>query len=100
MASDPALFSSYFWWRDFYRVTGTSAWDRARAPCSVCSLLHTNTHHQVKPGLQLYQLNCFLQVVEDIRSWWVDQANCSSLFYDREILADLGDEEDEDDYFR
>ena len=39
MASDPALFSSYFWWRDYYTVSHYPA-TLAAALCKLCFRLH------------------------------------------------------------
>ena len=37
-------------------------------------------------------------ISRDIKDWWVNQAKCTRLVYDREILADLDDEDYEDYY--
>ena len=31
--------------------------------------------------------------------WWVSQAACTELSYDREILSDLDDDDDYNDYY-
>ena len=34
----------------------------------------------------------------DLKDWWVEKAGCKKLLYDREILSDL-DEDDDDDLY-
>ena len=84
ISSDDALYASYFWWKDFYSVGGFSAHDRARAPCTVCEMLH-----QEKVEVE--------EVYEDLDRWWVGEGQCQTLFYDRKILdVDEADDDDED----
>ena len=81
IASNDALYASYFWWKQFYSVGGFSPQDRAKAPCTVCQMLHQEKVEQE-------------EVYQDMKRWWVGEANCQGLLYDRKIL-DL-DDEDED----
>ena len=62
VSEDAALFSSYFWWRDYYLPTQsleTEAW------CSLCSALHNDSLGQ--------------SVITDLQSWWQQGANCHSI---------------------
>ena len=62
VSEDAALFSSYFWWRDFYRPTQSL---EATAWCSLCSALHNDS---LAPS-----------VITDLQSWWQQGANCHSV---------------------
>ena len=59
--------------------------ERASAPCEVCRKLHQDD---------------LREETVDMYDWWVSQANCTQLIsYDRDILKDLDDEDDDiDDY--
>ena len=63
VAADPALFASYFWWRDFYRV---EAWPGTlgRALCQLCTRLHS-----ARPPSG---------VIADLQQFWADQGRCTN----------------------
>ena len=86
LSNNATLYASYFWWKSYYSVVENTDKERAAAPCEVCRKLHQEVREE-RDGLDIYD-------------WWVSQASCSQLLsYDREILSDLGDEEDDlDDY--
>ena len=84
ISSDDTLYASYFWWKRFYSVGGFSAQDRAKAPCTVCEMLHQQKVEQE-------------EVYQDLERWWVEEGDCQTLSYDRKILdIDEDDEDDED----
>ena len=89
LSNNASLYASYFWWKSYYSVVENTDKERAAAPCEVCRKLHLEEKEvsEGREGLDIYD-------------WWVSQASCSQLLsYDREILSDLGDEEDDlDDY--
>ena len=62
---------------------GFSAQDRAKAPCTVCELLHQQKVEQE-------------EVYQDLERWWVGEGDCQTLSYDRKIL-DMDFNEDDDD---
>ena len=58
IANNDALYASYFWWKDYYSVGGFSPQDRAKAPCTVCQMLHQEEVKEV-------------EVYQDMNRWWV-----------------------------
>ena len=100
LAADDAKYSSFFWWKDFYRVDNSPE-DRVQGFCQICQQLHEDNQVDIKPASRMI-LRQYLSIQEsrypDLHGWWVTQGNCSSLTYDREILRDLDDEEEEGDY--
>ena len=90
LSNNASLYAGYFWWKSYYSVNDNTDKERAAAPCEVCRKLHQDDQlelNQEQEGLDIYD-------------WWVGQASCSELIsYDRDILRDLDDEEDDlDDY--
>ena len=84
ISRDDALYASYFWWKGFYSVGGFSPQDRAKAPCTVCELLHQQKVEQE-------------DVYQDLERWWVGEGDCQTLSYDRKILDDVDIDEDDDE---
>ena len=79
-----ALYASYFWWKDFYKVGGFSPQDRAKAPCTVCQMLH---QEKVEES----------EVYQDMNKWWVEDANCQ--WYTKQVIPEVDKSENyyEDD---
>merc|ERR1712062_746816 len=63
VSSDPALYASYFWWKEFYVVRDGKE-DLNQAYCSLCSALHNNSTEKVYTNLD---------------DWWVKQSRCRKL---------------------
>jgi len=64
VGSDPALYASYFWWKDFYQVR-TSREDISQVHCDLCSMLHNN------PSKKVY---------DDLDTWWnLENGNCRTM---------------------
>ena len=61
MASDSALFSSYFWWRDYYTVSHYPA-TLASALCKLCFRLHRPAP---RPA-----------IIADLHQYWAGGAGC------------------------
>ena len=59
VAADDALFASYFWWRQFYRVERS---DYRGAYCALCAALHDSARPPA--------------VISDLAGWWKGQAAC------------------------
>lgn len=60
VSSDPALYASYFWWKDFYEVRNSDS-DKAQAFCELCAALHAD-----RPA----------KVIADLNAWWVTDSHC------------------------
>jgi len=65
VASDDALFASYFWWRTFYTVKDDAGL-QAQYWCGLCDLLWKRGGDDKSS-------------VKDLYNFWVNQANCSTL---------------------
>jgi len=63
VSEDPALYASYFWWKDFYEVR-TRRQDLSQAFCSLCQSLHTDSQPKV---------------YSDLHRWWVKNSHCKKL---------------------
>ncbi|XP_023320067.1 alpha-(1,3)-fucosyltransferase C [Eurytemora carolleeae] len=63
VSEDPALYASYFWWKDFYEVRDRKE-DLNQAFCSLCSALHVNKEEKVYSNLD---------------NWWINQSRCRKL---------------------
>lgn len=65
--SDPALYSSYFWWRDFYTLDASTTFSRTfvKIFCEACRYLHAG--HEPR-------------VVEDLYKEWAE-GSCSNTQY-------------------
>ena len=61
IASDDALYASYFWWRDYYEIRN-SAEDRAQAYCDLCARLNNPDEPQ--------------KVYKNMHQWWVEDSGC------------------------
>ena len=68
VSQDASLFSSYFWWRDYYASPGCThpvachTASYTQAYCSLCEALHST---QGRAGS-----------IQDIYKWWVTDAHC------------------------
>ena len=79
VSSDPALYSSYFWWRDYYTVRTHHETSRQvttdlaslmtsrmlQAFCDLCQALHD-------PGREEER-------IQDLEAWWTGLGGCKSL---------------------
>ena len=69
VSKDTSLFSSYFWWRDYYASPGCdhnvacNSRTYSQAYCSLCEALHSS--HGEAPD-----------IIEDIHKWWAQEARC------------------------
>ena len=61
IASDDALYASYFWWRDYYEIQN-SAEDRAQVYCDLCVRLNNPNEPQ--------------KVYKNMHQWWVEDLGC------------------------
>ena len=77
VAEDPELYSSYFWWKDYYSHVRSRRKVRAyitnifsiecspQAWCSLCASLHDGAGP--------------VSTVPDLSQWWVHEAQCEHL---------------------
>merc|ERR1712059_82773 len=71
VGSDPALYSSYFWWRDYYSFlncppnTDCNMEKYREGMCGLCQALHDT---QKKP-----------EYIEDLKSLWAGRGTCRTV---------------------
>ena len=80
---DDKLFTSYFWWRDFYSVQDHHI-SRHKSWCSLCSTLHKDewTDWNKEHLTHAYAGHQENDTIGDLNNFWVKQANCK-LFSNR-----------------
>lgn len=62
LMDDPEMYSSHFWWKDFYRVDTSSQSSAEKSFCEACQKLHENSGDE--------------KVYKDMEEWWVHKSKC------------------------
>ena len=59
LAADDAKYSSFFWWKDFYRVDNSPE-DRVQGFCQICQQLHEDNQVDIKQAFNIVLKDSFI----------------------------------------
>ena len=68
LSNDSAEYASFFWWRDFYKLSHTYLDNNHRPYCDLCEKLNDQ--------------NAPPKIYKDIKKWWMDGSSCDNYLFD------------------